>query len=46
MIQRTPSRNGWKFWYAVKNDKALLIDDLRNEYIKEVSWRAVTLQVP
>ncbi|MDR2444926.1 MAG: site-specific DNA-methyltransferase [Spirochaetaceae bacterium] len=35
MIQRTPSCNGWKFWYAVKNDKALLIDDLRNEYIRK-----------
>lgn len=34
MVQRTPSCNGWKFWYAVKDGERLLIDDLRNEYIR------------
>jgi DNA modification methylase len=35
VIQQTPSCNGWKFWYIFRNDKALLIDDLRNEYIRQ-----------
>ncbi|MDR3050028.1 MAG: site-specific DNA-methyltransferase [Elusimicrobiota bacterium] len=34
IIQQTPSCNGWKFWYALKNKKAFLIDDLREEYIR------------
>jgi len=34
VIQQTPSCNGWKLWYIIRNDKAVLIDDLRNEYLK------------
>jgi len=34
VIQQTPSCNGWKFWYIVRNNKSILIDDLRNEYLK------------
>jgi hypothetical protein len=34
VIQQTPSCNGWKFWYIVRNDKSILIDELRNEYLK------------
>jgi modification methylase len=34
VIQQTPSCNGWKFWYIVRNDKAILIDELRDEYLK------------
>jgi hypothetical protein len=33
VIQQTPSCNGWKFWYVVRNNKAILIDDLRKEYL-------------
>ncbi|MDR0290497.1 MAG: hypothetical protein LBI06_06140, partial [Treponema sp.] len=33
-IQQTPSCNGWKFWYIVRNNQSILIDDLRNEYLK------------
>ncbi|MDR2602468.1 MAG: site-specific DNA-methyltransferase, partial [Spirochaetaceae bacterium] len=35
MIQQTSSCNGWKFWYIMRDDKFILIDDLRNEYIKK-----------
>jgi DNA modification methylase len=35
VIQQTPSCNGWKFWYIVRNNKSILIDDLRKEYLKE-----------
>jgi len=34
VIQQTPSCNGWKFWYIVRKDKSILIDELRNEYLK------------
>ena len=34
VIQQTPSCNGWKFWYIIRNNKAVLIDDLRSEYLK------------
>jgi DNA modification methylase len=34
MIQQTPSCNGWKFWYIIRDDKSVLIDDLRNEYLR------------
>jgi DNA modification methylase len=34
VIQQTPSCNGWKFWYVVRNNKSILIDELRNEYLK------------
>jgi DNA modification methylase len=34
IIQQTPSCNGWKFWYIIRNNKFILIDDLRNEYLK------------
>jgi modification methylase len=34
IIQQTPSCNGWKFWYAIKDHKPFLLDDLRTEYIK------------
>jgi modification methylase len=33
-IQQTPSCNGWKFWHIVRNNEAILIDDLRNEYLR------------
>jgi DNA modification methylase len=35
VIQKTPSCNGWKFWYIVRNNKSILIDDLRNEYLNK-----------
>jgi DNA modification methylase len=34
MIQQSPSCNGWKFWYILRGDKSVLIDDLRNEYLR------------
>jgi modification methylase len=34
MIQQTASCNGWKFWYVLKNNKALVIDDLRSDYAR------------
>jgi DNA modification methylase len=34
VIQQTPSCNGWKFWYVMRNDKSVLIDELRNEYLR------------
>jgi DNA modification methylase len=34
MIQQTPSCNGWKFWYIKRDDKSVLIDNLRNEYLR------------
>jgi modification methylase len=34
MIQRTQSCNGWKFWYIMRDDKSVLLDDLRNEYLR------------
>ncbi|MDR1144300.1 MAG: site-specific DNA-methyltransferase [Spirochaetaceae bacterium] len=34
LIQRTPSCNGWKFWYIMRGDKSVLIDELRNEYLQ------------
>ena len=33
-IQQTPSCNGWKFWYIARNNKLILIDELRNEFLK------------
>ena len=32
IIQQTPSCNGWKFWHIERNNKSILIDELRNEY--------------
>jgi DNA modification methylase len=34
IIQKTPSCNGWKFWYIMRGEKSILIDDLRNEYLR------------
>ena len=34
IIQQTPSCNGWKFWYIMREDKSILIDDIRNEYLR------------
>jgi modification methylase len=37
-IQGTPSCNGWKFWYALKDDEprsVRSIDELRREYIRK-----------
>jgi len=34
VIQQTQSCNGWKFWHIIRNDKAVLINELRNEYLK------------
>jgi modification methylase len=36
MIKQTPSCNGWKFWYIMRDDKPILIDELRKK-IKELS---------
>jgi DNA modification methylase len=36
MIQQTPSCNGWKFWHVMRDDKSILIDELRKK-IKELS---------
>jgi DNA modification methylase len=33
-IQQTPSCNGWKFWYILRGGKSVLIDDLRNDYLR------------
>jgi modification methylase len=35
IIQQTPSCNGWKFWHVMRDDKSVLIDDLRNEYLRK-----------
>ncbi len=35
IIQQSPSCNGWKFWYITRNDKPVLIDELRNAYLRE-----------
>ncbi|MDR1971381.1 MAG: site-specific DNA-methyltransferase [Treponema sp.] len=32
VVQQKPSCNGWKFWYIIRDNKPLLIDDLRREY--------------
>jgi DNA modification methylase len=32
IIQQSPSCNGWAFWYVIKNNKLLLIDELRRAY--------------
>jgi modification methylase len=34
VIQQTPSCNGWKFWYVIRNNKSVLIDELRSEYLR------------
>jgi hypothetical protein len=34
LIQQRPSCNGWKFWYIMRDDKSVLIDDLRNDYLR------------
>jgi modification methylase len=37
-IQRTPSCNGWKFWYVLKDDNSQsfqVIDEIRREYIQK-----------
>jgi len=34
IIQQTPSCNGWKFWYIMRDEKSILIDELRNEYLR------------
>ena len=34
LIQQTVSCNGWKFWYIIKNNKAVLLDDLRSKYLQ------------
>jgi hypothetical protein len=34
IIQQTHSCNGWKFWYIMRGEKPVLIDDLRNEYLR------------
>jgi DNA modification methylase len=35
MIQQTPSCNGWKFWYIIQGNKSVLLDDIRNEYLRK-----------
>ena len=34
IIQDSISCNGWKFWYIIRNGKVLLLDDIRQQYIK------------
>jgi modification methylase len=34
-IQQSQSCNGWKFWYVLRNNKFVLIDDIRGEYIRK-----------
>jgi DNA modification methylase len=34
IIQQTPSCNGWKFWHIMRGNESVLIDDLRNEYLR------------
>ena len=34
LIQQTPSCNGWKFWYIMRDNKSILIDDLRHDYLR------------
>ncbi|MDR2409877.1 MAG: site-specific DNA-methyltransferase [Bacteroidales bacterium] len=34
LIQETSSCNGWKFWYIVRDDESILIDELRNKYLQ------------
>jgi len=36
IIQQTPSCNGWKFWYIIREDKSILIDDIRKEYLRRI----------
>lgn len=33
IIQESQSCNGWKFWYVLKDNKAILLDDIRQTYI-------------
>ncbi|MDD3120615.1 MAG: DNA methyltransferase [Candidatus Gracilibacteria bacterium] len=35
LIQESPSCNGWKFWYVFKDNKVLLLDEIRQKYIKQ-----------
>jgi len=34
LIQQTPSCNGWKFWGVKRNNRIVLIDELRGEYLR------------
>ena len=34
LMQQTVSCNGWKFWYIIKNNKAILLEDLRSNYLQ------------
>jgi DNA modification methylase len=34
IIQQTPSCNGWKFWYIMRGNESVLIDDLRNDFLR------------
>lgn len=34
LIQDTQSCNGWKFWYVLRDNKIFLLDEIRNNYIK------------
>jgi len=34
IIQQTPSCNGWKFWYIIRDDKSVLIDEIRSDYLR------------
>lgn len=33
LIQQSPSCNGWKFWYILRDNKPVLIDEVRKEYL-------------
>jgi hypothetical protein len=37
LIQHTSSCNGWKFWYILRDDQSLLLEDLRSEYVRNHS---------
>ncbi|MDR2477639.1 MAG: site-specific DNA-methyltransferase [Treponema sp.] len=34
IIQQTHACNGWKFWYIVRGKELILIDELRNRYLR------------
>ncbi|GMO58932.1 MAG: adenine-specific DNA-methyltransferase CcrM [Rickettsiales bacterium] len=39
MIQESNSCNGWTFWYVKKGNSILMLDDLRNDYLKGILWQ-------
>ncbi|TAE48959.1 MAG: site-specific DNA-methyltransferase [Cytophagales bacterium] len=35
LMLNKPNNNGWKFWYVERENQKILIDDLRQDYIKK-----------